>query len=174
MERFEEFSEDRKNEQSLYALVNYFKLLTKLQYTKTIVTPLCKGVWKTVIIESDYNKFILIDGAENLKRLANDVETGNINITDYSYKELWQQLLDLINKLNDIKISESYSLKQAKEEVELLINQHMSLEVTINNYVGTDKLNAYELLKRQLPTKLKENDAVTDLGKVKVKNYTTV
>ena len=50
----------------------------------------------------------------------------------------------------------------------------MSLEVTINNYVGTDKLNAYELLKRQLPTKLKENDAVTDLGKVKVKNYTTV
>ena len=100
MERFEEFSEDRKNEQSLYALINYFKLLTKLQYTKTIVTPLCKGVWKTVIIESDYNKFILIDGAENLKRLANDVETGNINITDYSYKELWQQLLDLINKLN--------------------------------------------------------------------------
>ena len=31
MERFEEFSEDRKNEQSLYALINYFKLLTKLQ-----------------------------------------------------------------------------------------------------------------------------------------------
>ena len=47
----------------------------------------------------------------------------------------------------------------------------MSLEVTINNYVGTDKLNAYELLKKQLPAKLKENDAIADLGKAKVKNF---
>lgn len=164
MNTFEKFDEDIKMQHEFYALINYFKLLTKLQLTKSRL-PLHDNIWKTAIPESDYEKFLLIDGASNLTHLLIDIEFGYIDIINYSYKELWQQLLNSTNNFNTINVSNSFSLDQAKKDMAMLIHQHNSLEKMMDSYVDIDKLNAYQLLEKQIPSMVNDENLLIDIQK---------
>lgn len=149
------FEEERKIEKEFYALIEYFKTILKLQKSRFFSKEARLGLYLT-FLEADYEKFYLMDGMTNLNRLAIAVASGNLDLNNYKFNELYEKLLVLRNIFNNTEYGKSTYLIEALTQSEMIISRITELREMVNKY--PIQTNSFELLYSMIPNKIKEEN----------------